>query len=72
MEGTTSLYIAMVLCGELPQPTDPEDGDDDNKDDDAGLAHGPKSLSSIELACTASLFSSFQCHILKGYLQIHS
>jgi hypothetical protein len=52
MEGTTSSYTAMILCGELPQPL--EDGDDNSDDDDdAGPAHGPKSLSSIELARTA-------------------
>jgi hypothetical protein len=56
MEGTTSSYTAMILCGELPQPKASEDGDDrsDDEGDDVGPVHGPKSLSSIELARTAS------------------
>jgi hypothetical protein len=59
MEGTTSSYTAMILHSELPQPKDSKDGDEDG-DDNAGLAHGPKSLSSIELAHTPGLF--FHCH----------
>ncbi|KAJ6613995.1 hypothetical protein B0H10DRAFT_2165190 [Mycena sp. CBHHK59/15] len=50
MQGTTSSYAAMTLHGELPHPPEPaEDNNDDN--DDGGDAPGPKSLSSIQLAC---------------------
>ncbi|KAI0004338.1 hypothetical protein BJV74DRAFT_876020 [Russula compacta] len=55
MEGTTSLYSAMIRWGELPQPKALADGNrsDDDDDNDVGPVHGPKSLSSIELARTA-------------------
>ncbi|KAH9954257.1 hypothetical protein BJV74DRAFT_880185 [Russula compacta] len=55
MEGTTSLYSAMIRRGELPQPKALADGNrsDDDDDDDVGPVRGLKSLSSIELACTA-------------------
>ena len=62
MEGTTSSYTAMILRGELPQPKVSED-------DDMGPVHGPKSLSSVELACTAGL-SLFR-HIVFRTMLIH-
>jgi hypothetical protein len=42
-----SLYTAMVLRGEAPQPRAMEG---ESNDDDDGPVVGPKSLSSIELA----------------------
>ncbi|KAF7328163.1 hypothetical protein MVEN_02573800 [Mycena venus] len=54
MTGTTSSYTARVLAGEQPQINAAEAVaalDDENDDD--GTVHGPKSLSSIELAPTA-------------------
>jgi hypothetical protein len=68
MEGTTSSYTAMILRGELPQPRATDEGD--NEDDDAGPVHGPRTLSSIELARTAGLFL-FQ-HSCSGTLLIHN
>jgi hypothetical protein len=57
MEGTTSSYTAMILRGELPQPkSSPDDNSSDNEDD-IGPVHGPKSLSSVELARTAGMLS---------------
>jgi hypothetical protein len=50
LEGTTSSYAAMILRGEAPQPRAPANHNGDNEDNDHGPAHGPKSLSSIELA----------------------
>jgi hypothetical protein len=53
MKGTTSSYTAMILRGELPQPKASANGDAvDVNDDDIGPVHGPKTLSSIELART--------------------
>jgi hypothetical protein len=54
MEGTTASYTATILRGELPQPKASANGGNGNDDDDdIGAVHGPKSLSSIELAHTA-------------------
>jgi len=52
MEGTASSYTAMILRGGRPKPrvVAPDIGDNDN--DDGGPDPGPKSLSSIELACS--------------------
>ncbi|KAF8205468.1 hypothetical protein K438DRAFT_1963910 [Mycena galopus ATCC 62051] len=49
MAGSTSSYAAMVLRGESPQPPG---ADEDSDDDDEGDVPGPRSLSSVELACT--------------------
>ncbi|KAJ6533564.1 hypothetical protein B0H19DRAFT_1324326 [Mycena capillaripes] len=54
MTGTTSSYTGRVLAGEQPQVVAAAAAatiDDD--DDDDGTVHGPKSLSSIEVAPTA-------------------
>jgi hypothetical protein len=62
MDGMTSSYMAMVLSGEQPQPHMVA-ADDDNEDNDNGPIAGPKSFSSIELACLSGMFSpsfSFQ------------
>ena len=67
MEGMTSSYMAMILRGELPQPRANDDGD--NKDDDTGPVHGPKTLSSIELAHKAGLFL-FGVAVSEHYLYI--
>ena len=67
MEGTTSSYTAMILRGELPQPRANDDGD--NKDNDAGPVHGPRTLSSIELARKAGLFL-FGVAVSEHYLYI--
>jgi hypothetical protein len=67
MEGTTSSYTAMILHGELPQPRANDDGD--NEDNDAGPVHGPRTLSSIELARKAGLFL-FGVAVSEHYLYI--
>jgi hypothetical protein len=67
MEGTSASYTAMILRGELPQPRASKDDDDDDEDNDIGPAHGPKSLSSIELAHRVGLLL-FRCHIFETIL----
>jgi hypothetical protein len=57
LEGTTSSYTAMILRGELPQARElGGGGGTHDDDDDIGPVHGPKSLSSIELARTFRTF----------------
>jgi len=60
MDGTTLSYTAMIQRGEQPQPrTMAVNRDDDDDDDDDGPEPGPKSLSSIELACKPGTLSTF-------------
>ena len=52
MNGSTASYTAMILRGERPQPHTVAAGiGDDGEDDNGGPAPGPKSLSSVKLAC---------------------
>ncbi|KAJ7668866.1 hypothetical protein B0H17DRAFT_1142415 [Mycena rosella] len=51
MEGSTSLYAAQTMRGELLQPPQPAEDDEDK--DNGCDAPGPKSLASMELARTA-------------------
>jgi len=56
MDDTTASYMAMIQRGERPQPhTARADRNGDN-DDDHGPEPGPKSLSSVELACAPGMF----------------
>ncbi|KAJ6617037.1 hypothetical protein B0H10DRAFT_1948719 [Mycena sp. CBHHK59/15] len=53
MTGTTSSYTGRVLAGEQPQVVAAAAAAIDDEDDEDGTVHGPKSLSSIEVAPTA-------------------
>jgi hypothetical protein len=56
MDGTTSSYTAMIQRGEQPQPRTALADEDDDTDDNDGPQPGPKSLSSVELACSPGMF----------------
>ena len=55
MDGMTTSYATMILRGKQLQPRVPAAVDED-EDDDNGPVSGPKSLSSVKLAQTASMF----------------
>ena len=71
MDGTTSSYTAMIQRGGKLQPhaaaTDEEDDDDNN-----GPVPGPKSLSSIELACSCGKFSTFYLSVFHTHCSLLS
>jgi hypothetical protein len=71
MDGTMSSYTAMIQRGEQPQPRAEAVEEDD--DDDRGPEPGPKSLSSIELACTPGMFIySLSIHTLHKLTDVFS
>jgi hypothetical protein len=56
MDGTTAEYTAVIFSREqLQLRALPPAEADDSEDEDNGLAPGPKSLSSIELAHTSHI-----------------
>ncbi|KAK7043335.1 hypothetical protein R3P38DRAFT_240492 [Favolaschia claudopus] len=71
MAGTTSSYTGRVLAGEQPQVEAAEAAAAlaDNEDDDDGTVHGPKSLSSIDLAPTPQRSYPKELNALAAHIQ---